>query len=213
MLDLKIIIGSTRPGRAADRVIPWITSAAREHGGFGVDVIDLRGWELPMFGETFATVGDIKNPTFSAPAVRQWNVKIAEGDAYLFVTPEYNHSVPAVLKNAIDSVFATFAFRTKPAACVAYSGSIAGGSRAIEHLAHIAIEAEMVPLRNNILIPFVGEAFGDDGQPKDHRTSAAVKILLDDLAWWAAALQQARARGTLPPAIMRLMDAQEGTGK
>jgi hypothetical protein len=66
---------------------------------------------------------------------------------------------------------------------------------------------------SNIRIPFVGEAFGDDGQPKDHRTSAAVKILLDDLAWWAAALQQARARGTLPPAIMRLMGAQEGTGK
>ena len=142
-------------------------------------------------------MGDIRNPTFSAPAVRQWNAKIAEGDAYLFVTPEYNHSVPAVLKNAIDSVFATFAFRTKPAACVAYSGSIAGGARAIEHLAHIAIEAEMVPLRNNILIPFVGEAFDADGQPRDHRTSAAVKILLDDLAWWAAALQQARAQGTL----------------
>jgi NAD(P)H-dependent FMN reductase len=105
-------------------------------------------------------VGDIRNPTFSAPIVRQWNAKIAEGDAYLFVTPEYNHSVPAVLKNAIDSVFATFAFRTKPVACVAYSGSIAGGARAIEHLAHIAIEAEMVPLRNNILIPFVGTAHG-----------------------------------------------------
>jgi NAD(P)H-dependent FMN reductase len=78
MLDLKIIIGSTRPGRAADRVIPWITSTAREHGGFGVDVIDLRDWELPMFGETFAIVGNIRNPTFSASIVRQW--KIAEGD-------------------------------------------------------------------------------------------------------------------------------------
>ena len=54
--------------------------------------------------------------------MKKWNAKIAEGDAYLFVTPEYNHSVPAVLKNAIDSVFATFAFRGKPAAYVGYSG-------------------------------------------------------------------------------------------
>jgi len=114
-----------------------------------------------------------------------------------------------VLKNAIDSVFATFAFRTKPAACVAYSGGIAGGTRAIEHLVHIAIEAEMVPLRNNVVIPFVGEAFGEDGQPRDHRTRAAAKILLDDLAWWARALKQARSRGTLPPAIERLAAGHE----
>jgi len=141
--------------------------------------------------------------------VRQWNQKVAEGDAYLFVTPEYNHSVPAVLKNAIDSVFATFAFRGKPAACVAYSGGIAGGVRAVEHLAHIAIEAEMVPLRNNVIIPFVAGAFDENGQPRDPRTSAAAKILLDDLAWWGRALKQARSQGTLPPAIVRLMAAQE----
>jgi len=213
MLNLKIIIGSTRPGRAADRVTGWITSAARQHGGFSVDVIDLREWDLPIFGETFATVGDPRNPSFSAPVVRRWNDKIAEGDAYLFVTPEYNHSVPAVLKNAIDSVFATFAFRNKPAACVAYSGGIAGGVRAIEHLAHIAIEAEMVPLRNSVVIPFVGEAFGPDGQPADHRASAAAKILFDDLAWWGTALRQARSHGILPPAIMRLMAAQDGARK
>jgi NAD(P)H-dependent FMN reductase len=213
MLNLKIIIGSTRPGRAADEVIPWITSASRAHGGFEVDVLDLRDWELPLFGETFATVGDPANPVFSVPAVKRWNEKIAEGDAYLFITPEYNHSVPAVLKNAIDCVFATFAFRTKPAACVAYSGGIGGGTRAIEHLAHIAIETEMVPLRNNVVIPFVGQAFGPDGQPRDDRTIAAAKILLDDLAWWGTALQQARSRGMLPPAIMRLMAAQKGAAK
>jgi NAD(P)H-dependent FMN reductase len=55
MLNLKILIGSTRPGRAADRVIPWITGAAREHDDFTVEVLDLRDWPLPMFGETFAT--------------------------------------------------------------------------------------------------------------------------------------------------------------
>ncbi len=99
---------------SSDRRAPWITAAARAHGEFGVDVIDLRDWELPLFGETFATVGDPRNPTFSVPAVKRWNAKIAEGDAYLFISPEYNHSVPAVLKNAIDSVFATFAIYLYP---------------------------------------------------------------------------------------------------
>jgi NAD(P)H-dependent FMN reductase len=203
MLNLKIIIGSTRPGRAADLVVPWIGQAAREHGAFEVEVLDLRDWRLPIFGETFATLGDPANPTFSVPEVRRWNDAITAGDAYLFVTPEYNHSVPAVLKNAVDSVFATFAFRNKPAAFAAYSGGIGGGIRAVEHLAHIAIEAELVPLRNTVVIPYVTAAFGPDGEPADDRTEAAAKIMLDDLAWWAAALQRARRDGPLPPAIMR----------
>lgn len=196
---LKIIIGSTRPGRAADLVVPWISTTAREHGAFDVDVLDLRDWQFPVFGETFATLGDPASPTFSAPVVRRWNDAIAAGGAYLFITPEYHHSVPAVLKNAIDSVFGTFAFRNKPAAFLAYSGGI----RAVEHLAHIAIEAELVPLRNTVVIPYVTAAFGPDGEPVDDWARAAAKIMLDDLAWWAAALRQARLDGPLPPAIMR----------
>ena len=74
--------------------------------------------------------------------MKRWNSRIADGDAYLFVTPEYNHSFPAALKNAADSVFASFAFRNKPAAVIAYSGSAVGGARAVEHVAHIGIEAE-----------------------------------------------------------------------
>lgn len=125
------------------------------------------------------------------------------------LTPEYNRSVPGVLKNAIDSVFATFAFRNKPAASVAYSAGIGGGIRAVEHMAHIAIEAELAPLRNNVVIPFVGAAFGPDGNPVDDRASAVARIMLDDLAWWGTALQRARLEGALPPAIMRQM-AGEG---
>ena len=205
MLNLKIIVGSTRPGRAADRVIPWITALAKQHPGFTVEVLDLRDWPLPFFAETFQTVGDPRDPSYSDPLVRRWNRRIAEGDAYLFITPEYNHSVPGVLKNAIDSVFASFAFRHKPAAFVGYSGGIAAGIRAIEHLAHVAIEAEMVPLRSTVLIPVVGAAFGQDGEPRDRRAATAAGIMLDDLAWWAAVLRRAREDNPLPPAALRQM--------
>jgi NAD(P)H-dependent FMN reductase len=131
----------------------------------------------------------------------------------LFITPEYNHGIPAVLKNAIDTVFATFAFRGKPAAYVGYSGGVGGGIRSIEHLAQVAIEAEMVPLRSSVVIPFVETAFGPDGQPHDPHASAAAKILIDDLAWWADALQRARTAGTLPPAAFRLMAMKEGAAR
>jgi NAD(P)H-dependent FMN reductase len=144
--------------------------------------------------------------------VKEWNAKIGSGDAYLFLTPEYNHSVPAVLKNAIDSAFATFGFRNEPFGCVAYSGAIAGGSRAVEHLAHIGIEAEMVPLRNNLLFPRVGEAFDELGEPKDPISNLALSICLDDLVWWGDALRVARERSVLPPAFFRQMPVQAADG-
>src|ERR1700719_3050124 len=106
MLRIQLIIGSTRNGRAADLVLPWLTRALQAHPDFELEVLDLRDWDLPMFQETFETVGDFHDPTFSSPVVKAWNTTIGAADGYVFVTPEYNHSIPAVLKNAIDSVFA-----------------------------------------------------------------------------------------------------------
>ncbi len=200
---LQVIVGSTRETRNADRVVPWVIDVAARHGAFEVEVLDLRDWPLPIFAEHLGTLGDLADPTYSAPIVKQWNKKIAEADAYLFVTPEYNHSVPSVLKNAIDSVFASFAFRNKPAAFVGYSSGIAAGTRAVEHLALIAIEAELVPLRNTVLIPKVQNAFAANGDPVDPETEFALGILLDDLAWWSRALEQARAGGQVAPASVR----------
>src|ERR1039458_6910400 len=149
------------------------------------------------------TIGDFSDPTYSDPIVRSWNRKIAEGDAYLIVTAEYNHSVPGQLKNAIDSVFISFGFRNKPIGFVGYSGGIAAGTRAVEHLALIAIEAEAVPLRNTVLIPFVADAFRDDGEPANPATDVALSVTLDDLAWWSSALSRARADGELLPGAFR----------
>ena len=203
MPKLQVIIGSTRPTRAADRVVPWIVERAQSHGGFDVEVLDLRDWPLPFFQEHMGTIGDFSDPTYSDPIVRSWNRKIGEGDAYLIVTAEYNHSVPGQLKNAIDSVFVSFGFRNKPIGFVGYSGGIAAGTRAVEHLALIAIEAEAVPLRNSVLIPFVTEAFDKDGQPKSRAADIALAITLDDLAWFANALGRARAEGELAPGSFR----------
>jgi NAD(P)H-dependent FMN reductase len=210
VLTLKIIIGSTRDGRASDLVAPWLIERAKAHGAFTVDVLDLRDWRLPLFAETFATIGDIADPTYSEPIVKRWNQTVKEGDAFLFLTPEYNHSVPGVLKNAIDNVFVSYGFRNKPSAFAAYSAGIAGGVRAIEHLAHIMIEAESVPLRNSVIVPQVQNAF-DGTEPRNPLADAGVQIVLDDLAWWGEALQKARAGGELIPGNFRLRAAQQAT--
>ncbi len=202
-MRLQVIVGSTRPTRAADKVLPWVTGRAAVHEAFETEVLDLRDWPLPMFGEHLGSIGDPRDPSYSDQLVRNWNRKIAAADAYLVITPEYNHSIPGELKNAIDSVFASFAFRNKPMAMVGYSGGIGGGIRAIEHLNQVAVELEMAPLRSTVILPFVEKAFDADGQPTDPATEVSLQILLDDLAWWASALHTARAAGELLPGKVR----------
>jgi len=203
MLKLKILIGSTRPTRSADLVAPWVVERAGAHGAFDVEVLDLRDWSLPMFQEHVGTIGDFNDPTYSDPIVRRWNRKLKETDALLVVTPEYLHSIPGILKNALDNVFVSFALRNKPMAAVGYSIGIAAGVRAVEHLMDVAIESEMVPLRDTVLIPKVGEAFDAQGVPVDPMTDIAMTVMLDDLAWWGALLAHGRAQGELAPATFR----------
>jgi NAD(P)H-dependent FMN reductase len=203
MSKVLVIVGSTRPGRAADLVVPWVISRARAQDSFDVELADLRDWPLPIFTEHAGTIGDLADPTYSEPLVRAWNQKVKQADAFIVVTPEYNHSIPAVLKNAIDSVWLSFGFRNKPVAAVGYSGSIGAGIRAIEHLAHVFLEAEAVPLRNTVVIPFVREAFGADGEPVNPEMGIRLQVMLEDLAWWSAALENARAAGELVPGSLR----------
>ena len=211
MSKLQIIVGSTRPTRSSELVVPWVASRASAHEGLDVEVVDLRDWPLPFFAEHVGTIGDFSDPTYSEPLVKAWNKKINEADAYIVVTPEYNHSLPAVLKNAIDSVFLSFGFRNKPIAAVGYSAGIGAGIRAIEHLAHVVIEAEAVPMRNTVVIPFVAAAFDEDGAPNDPAANASLDVMLDDLAWWSQALEAARAAGELIPGAFRFRAAVAAT--
>ena len=202
MLNVKIIVGSTRDGRAADRVTPWVIRHARALAAYDVELLDLREWNLPMFAETAGTIGDFADPSYSQPLIRKWNHTVRAADAVVIITPEYNHSVPAVLKNALDSLFFSYALRNKPVALVGYSAGQVGGARSVEHLAHILIEAEAVPLRNTVLIPAVHQAFDESGDPVNPATDHALTVLFEDLHWWAEVLTAARP-SSLPPAIIR----------
>jgi NAD(P)H-dependent FMN reductase len=203
MLKLKFVIGSTREGRAADLITPWLIDRIGAHGGFDLEVLDLRDWPLPMFAETIETIGDRMNPTYSDPIVKRWNQTIKDGEAFLLLSPEYNHSTTGVLKNAIDNVFVSYGLRNKPCAFVSYSGGVAAGVRAIEHLAHMLIEADATPLRNTVVIPYVHEAF-EGTVARSPMTEAACRVMLDDLEWWGNALAAARAQGELPPGTARV---------
>ena len=207
VLKLKIIIGSTRTGRNADSVYRWLLPLIQASGAFEVETLDLRDWPLPFFQETIATVGEFSNPTYSDPLVKHWNERIADGDAFIIVTPEYNRSIPAVLKNAIDSVFFSFRFRQKAVAFVGYSLGSTAAARAVEHLTQIMVETEAVPVRTSTLVPSVTNAFDSTGIPKDSGLQVTFNAMLDDLAWMGNALKVARAAGQLAPASLRIRAA------
>ena len=189
---IAVIIGSTRDKRFGAKPADWILEKARAHGGFEVELVDVRDYDLPFFNEAASNAWvESEDPN----AVR-WQKKVDEFDGYIFVTAEYNHSLPASLKNALDQAYVEW--NRKPAAAVGYGG--VGAARAVEHLREISVELQMVPLRNAVHIG--GAAFlkvhpmGDDGpiEKIEEAIGPAAKAMLDELEWWAHATRNARRR-------------------
>ena len=188
---IALIIGSTRATRFADIPAQWMLAQAQARGDMDVEIVDLRDFDMPFFAEM---ASNAYMPSSDAKAVA-WQKKIAEFDGYIFVVAEYNHSISGVLKNALDQAYVEWA--KKPMAAIAY-GSM-GGARALEHLRGIAVELQMVPVRNAVHIGGgdfwkVHPGMGGSGNLADIEGAllASAKATLDDLAWWATATMAAR---------------------
>lgn len=183
-----VIIGSTRQGRFADKPAQWIFDHAKAHGAFEVELVDLRDYDLPFFDEP---VSPAWGPSKSEAAQR-WQKKVDELDGYIMVAAEYNRGPTASLKNAID--YAYNEWNRKPVAFVGYGG--VGGARAVEQLRLHAVELQMAPTRPGVHIVWADMAQVMDGSKRvsdfPHLEQQA-KVVLDDLAWWVAALKSARA--------------------
>ena len=194
MSKLLVIVGSTRPGRAADLVLPWLTEKVSAHGAFDAEVVDLRDWPLPIFGEHFGTIGDFSDPTYSEPLVKAWNDKIKSADAFVIVTPEYNYGYPASVKNAIDYLHREW--QHKPVGFVSYGG-VAAGTRAVQQLKQVVTTLRMLPVTDSVNIPFYNQFLDSDGvfQPNAVLEQAA-DAMLDELVRTEAALRPLRSSGT-----------------
>ncbi len=190
MLNLALIIGSTRPQRFADTPASWIVAGAAERQDFHLDVLDLRDQNLPLFEEPVAPAWT--QGVYSNPLAEEWRQKIGKYDGFIITAAEYNHGPTAVLKNALDS--ATFEWRRKPVAFVGYGG--VGGARAIEQLRGVAVELQMAPIKAEVNIgmePFLGIL--QQGKTLDDypHLAAARTTVFDEIAWWGNALKTARA--------------------
>ncbi|UUU30256.1 NAD(P)H-dependent oxidoreductase [Streptomyces sp. CA-210063] len=181
---LAVIIGSTREGRFGSTIAEWFAGIARQHTGVTVEMIDLAEHELPLVISM--------EP---APAVQQVLTEVtnrlARAEAFAVVTPEYNHSYPASLKNLLD--WTDKEWHAKPVGFVSYGGQ-AGGSRAVEHLRTVCAELHATTVRDVVTLTNAWEQFGEDGQTTNDAAPAAAKALLDQLIWWGNALREARTK-------------------
>jgi NAD(P)H-dependent FMN reductase len=179
-LSVAVIIGSTREGRVGDAVAGWFSGQARRRADIEVSVIDLADFEFPN-----------SYPDAVTPQMAEFTGRIDRADAFVIVTPEYNRSFPASLKQAID--FAYDEWQAKPVGFVSY-GHRSEGMYAVEQLRSVFTELHTVTMRNGVGFNLLDGGFDDSGRPRDPEgPEPAVTTLLDQLSWWGYALRDARA--------------------
>lgn len=184
---LAVIVASTREGRFGPTVANWLALQTAQRDDVETDAIDLADHPLP------AGLSHDPGPE-DAAALAAVTPRLAEADAFIVITPEYNHSYPASLKQLIDWHYTQW--RAKPVAFVSYGG-LSGGLRAVEHLRPVFSELHAVTIRETVSFHSPWGKLDGSGRHLDEAAgqsaAGAAKVLLDQLGWWALALREARA--------------------
>ena len=182
---LHIVICSTRPGRVGPTVARWFHEVALQHDQFDVDLVDLAEFNLPLFDES-------KHPRlqqYQHEHTKRWAASVDAADAFVFVTPEYNHGPPPSLLNALNYVYLEWNY--KPAGFVSYGG-ISGGMRAAQIEKLTLTTLKVVPITESVVVPMVSQHLeGGAFKPSNIQSDAAV-AMLNELARWAECLKPMR---------------------
>jgi len=191
MIKVGIIVGSTRPGRHADVVANWVLEKAKTRTDAQFEVVDIKDFKLPLLDEPVPpSMGQ-----YTQPHTKAWAQKVASYDAYIFVTPEYNHATSAALKNAIDYVYAEW--NNKAAGFVSYGASASGG-RAVEQLRQVMAELQIADVRAQVLLSLFTD-FENFATFKPNAVhDVAMATMLDQVVAWGTALKTVRSSKFTP---------------
>ena len=184
---LLVVIASTRPGRLGLPVGRWFAQRARDYDAFDVEVVDLAELDLPFLDEP----NHPRLRRYTHAHTKDWSATVDRSDAFVFVTPEYNHAFPAPLKNALDFLYHEWA--RKPVGFVSYGG-VAGGTRAVQMLQPVVTAVRMVPVADTVSIPFIVDLVDEAGRllPNEIMERAAATMVAE-LARVQAGLRPTRA--------------------
>jgi NAD(P)H-dependent FMN reductase len=186
MIRIASITGSTRPGRNNEAVARWVHDIARKRSDAQFELVDIASYNLPLLDEAVPpSMGEYSNAHTKA-----WAEKIASFDAYVFVTPEYNHGTSGALKNAIDYLYREW--NNKAAGFVSYGS--AGGARAVEQLRLVMGELMVADVRAQVMLSLFTDFEGFSKFKPDPRHEAEVSTMLDQVIAWGSALKSTRAK-------------------
>ncbi|MGI8331256.1 NADPH-dependent FMN reductase [Actinomadura scrupuli] len=191
MAKLEIIIASTRPGRIGLPIGQWVYGEAVKHGGFtDIELVDLAEVDLPFMNEPNHPRLAQYAHQYTHQHTRDWSAKVAEGDAFVFVMPEYNYGYNAELKNALD--YLHHEWRYKPVGLVSYGG-VAAGTRAAQMIKQVVTTLKMTPVFEAVSIPFAHQFLDEEGTvvPNEVMTASA-KAMFDELVRVTEALRPLR---------------------
>ncbi|KXP13192.1 NADPH-dependent FMN reductase [Tsukamurella pulmonis] len=174
-MKIGIILGSIRDGRKAEEVGKWVAAQAEAREGVEITVIDLKAFDVPLL--TSATVPGAANRNYDSAAVTAWGKAIDAEDGFIFVTPEYNHSVPGGFKNAFDSIGPEWTGKT--VAFVAYGAD--NGVRSVEHWRQITANFSMVDVRAQVSLGLFTDFDGDGAFTPLERREHELATVLDQL--------------------------------
>jgi NAD(P)H-dependent FMN reductase len=186
-LSVAIVLGSTRPNRLGAQVATWIHELAMRRGDARYDLIDIKDFNLPLLDEPVPP----SRGQYTQPHTKAWAEKISAYDAFVFVTPEYNHSTSGALKNALDFLYAEW--NNKAAGFVSYGSS--GGVRAVEHLRLIMGELQVADVRAQVTLSLFTdfENFSTLKPAAQHERTA--NQMFDQLLAWGGAMRSVRLGG------------------
>ena len=184
MNNIAIILGSTRPHRNGEAVAKWVYEIARKRSDAAFELIDIKDYNLPLLDEPIPA----SQGKYSKEHTKKWAAKINSFDAYVFVTPEYNHSMPGALKNAIDFLYKEW--NNKAAGFVSYGS--AGGTRAVEHLRLVMGELMVADVRAQVMLSLATDFVNYSEFKPDPRHVQEVNTLLEQVIAWGNALKTLR---------------------
>ena len=188
MLNVGVILGSTRPNRNGEAVARWVMEKVGGRSDARFELVDIKDYELPLLDEPIPP----SQGRYTQPHTKRWAEKIASLDAFIFVTPEYNHSTSGALKNAIDFLYREW--NNKAAGFVGYGS--AGGSRAVEHLRGIMAELQIADVRSQVLLSLFTDFQNFSEFTPGPQHDPALETMVTQLVSWGEALKRVRAEAS-----------------
>lgn len=186
MLNIAIIPGTSRPQALNPQIVNWVEQQLASNGDVRAEVVDFGSFDLPLLDEVIPACAKM----YANDHTKAWGAKLEEFDAFIFVTPEYNHSISGSLKNALD--FVATEFNHKVAGIVNYGAD--KGVRAAEHLRHILANYKLAVVRDQASFSIFTDVADGTFAPTEVST-APFASMVDDIVAWGEALKSVREAG------------------